>query len=431
MSIEITMPRLSDTMEQGTIIKWNVKEGDYVSAGDAIADVETDKATMEMTVFDDGTIGKILIDEGQTVEVGTVIAVLAEDGEELAELTATAQADNTTAAEAPAPKGGPPVSRAARPALGDGRVRTSPLARRLAEEHGIDLDTIEGSGPNGRIVKRDVLRALEAGAETVAAVAPQPPGLVRAPSVPSAPPPPPSVAPLAALEERIVPVSSMRQTIARRLVESKQTIPHYQVTASFAMDELLKLRATLNEQLADQDVKLSVNDFILRACALAMHEHPEFNSSWQGDSIRIHGRVNLGLAIALPAERGGGLVVGTLRDTDQLTLRGISTESKRLAEKARARGLTVEEMADSTFVVSNLGMFGIEHFTAIINPPNTAILAVGAAIQKPVVRGGELTVGHEMQATLSLDHRVIDGAMGARYLQTLAQFLEHPATLLV
>ena len=441
------MPRLSDTMEQGTIIKWNVKEGDEVSAGDAIADVETDKATMEMQVFDDGTIGRILIDEGQTVEVGTVIAILAEEGEDpgdLAEASVPAPAkkeegqtkqgtpaDAQTRGQAePAPaKEIAAVATAPRRGNGDGKVRISPVASRLADEHGVDPASLQGSGPSGRIVKRDVLRAVEAGVETAAAIPPsaQKPGLVPTPVGAAA-----MTAPLAAgLEERIVPLSNMRQTIARRLVESKTTIPHYQVTASFDMDALLELRSTLNEQLEPQGVKLSVNDFILRGCALAMYRHPEFNASFEGDAIRVHGRINVGLAIALPADRGGGLVVGTLRDTDRMTLRAISQESKRLAEKARGRGLTVEEMADSMFVVSNLGMFGIEHFTAIINPPNTAILAVGAAIQKPLVRDGALAVGHEMQATLSLDHRVIDGAMAARYLQTLKQLLEHPATLLV
>ncbi|MCZ6492952.1 MAG: dihydrolipoamide acetyltransferase family protein, partial [Planctomycetota bacterium] len=233
------------------------------------------------------------------------------------------------------------------------------------------------------------------------------------------------------LEEATVALSSMRQTIARRLVEAKATIPHYQVTVTFNMDPLLELRRTLNDQLDEQGVRLSINDFLVRGCALAMHQHPQFNASWRGDHIKIHGIVNIGLAIALPAERGGGLVVATIRNADQKTLRAISLESKHLAGKARTRGLTLEEMADATFTLSNLGMFGVEHFTAIINPPNCAILAVGAALQKPVVRHGEMTVGHEMSATLSLDHRVIDGAMAAQYLATLKQLIENPATLLV
>ena len=228
-----------------------------------------------------------------------------------------------------------------------------------------------------------------------------------------------------------MPLSGIRQTIARRLVEAKATIPHYQVTVTFAMDSLLSLRKTLNDQLVEQGVKLSVNDFLVRACALAIHQHPEFNASWGGDHLEIHGEVNIGLAVALPADRGGGLVVATIRDADRKSLRTISEDSKFLAGKARTRGLTLEEMADSTFTISNLGMFGVEHFTAIINPPNSAILAVGAALQKPVVRNDELAVGWEMSATLSLDHRIIDGASAARYLATLKQLIENPATLLV
>jgi pyruvate dehydrogenase E2 component (dihydrolipoamide acetyltransferase) len=233
------------------------------------------------------------------------------------------------------------------------------------------------------------------------------------------------------LQSQRVPLSNMRQTIARRLVEAKTTIPHYQVSMTFRMDELMDLRKTLNEQLAPMNVKLSVNDFIVRACALAMHEHPEVNASWDGDALAVHGDVNIGVAIDVGPEKGGGLVVATIRNTDQRSLRSISAESKALSEKARTRGLSVEDMSDSTFTVSNLGMFGVEHFTAIINPPNSAILAVGAAIQKPVVRDGELAVGWEMAATLSSDHRVIDGAMAAEYLRTLKRLIEHPAALMV
>lgn len=450
MSIEITMPRLSDTMEQGTIIKWNVAEGDVVSAGDAVADIETDKATMEMQVFDDGTIARILVGQGKIVDVGTVIAILAEEGEDREKVaatvaaqpavqrsqdagaqpppaaepdeptvTATAAASSTTQAPAPPPQ---------REAAGDGRVRLSPVARRLAQEHAVDVSTLQGSGPGGRIVKRDVLRAVEAGQETAAAIPPSAKAVVPATPVPIDTT---IVQATGVLEEATVALSNMRQTIARRLVEAKATIPHYQVTVTFNMDPLLELRRTLNDQLDEQGVRLSINDFLVRGCALAMHQHPQFNASWRGDHIKIHGIVNIGLAIALPAERGGGLVVATIRNADQKTLRAISLESKHLAGKARTRGLTLEEMADATFTLSNLGMFGVEHFTAIINPPNCAILAVGAALQKPVVRHGEMTVGHEMSATLSLDHRVIDGAMAAQYLATLKQLIENPATLLV
>ncbi len=505
MSIDITMPRLSDTMESGTILKWNVKEGDEVSSGDVVADIETDKATMEMQVYDDGTIAKIVVDEGDTVDVGTVIAVLAEEGEDAGEVgsssessgkkskkkgakasdedadeeesdddgksaaTATKDRDDEEAdddtdeedsdrqskskkksdsqsasrrddSEADSDKRGEEDSdrsrsggRSEEGAGGNGRLRVSPVARRLADDHQIDVRNIQGSGPSGRIIKRDVMNAIESGAETRASVPPaakrKSPGDVAHPIVPAAaqgeeqmPGP---------LEETSIKLSNMRQAIAKRLVESKTTIPHYQVTLTFNMDPLLELRKTLNQQLEPQGVKLSVNDFLVRACAIAMHRHHEFNASWGEDHIKVHGEVNVGIAISLPATRGGGLVVGVLRNADRTGLRGISAESKRLAEKARTKGLSTEEMSDSTFTISNLGMYGVEHFTAIINPPNAAILAVGAEIQKPVVRDGALAVGHEMQATLSLDHRVIDGAMAAEFLRTLKQIIENPASVLV
>ncbi len=471
MPIEVTMPRLSDTMESGTVLKWNVQEGDTVASGDVVADVETDKATMELTVFDDGRLAKIIVPEGQTVEVGAVIAVLAEDGEDVAEVAAgasrasvaggvaggmtgseaangSAPADAGEPAAAPAPPSGAPGAVEAAPVDG-ARLRISPVARRLADEHGIDVRTITGTGPSGRVVKRDVLRAVEAAAETTAARAPSarpssvalestagPRGevqqIVPATAVPMTTPASPlaEAAGESGLRAGRVALSAMRQTIARRLVESTTTIPHYQVSATIDMDPLLDLRRTLNGQLAAAGVKLSVNDFLVRGCGLAMYRHPEFNASWDGDAIVIHGEVNIGVAISMGPERGGGLVVGVIRHADRLNLRAISAETKRLAEKARTRGLSVDEMAGSTFTVSNLGMFGVDHFTAIINPPNSAILAVGAAIERPVVRDGALTVGHEMTATLSNDHRIIDGAMAARYLQTLREYLESPGMLL-
>lgn len=499
MPIDITMPRLSDTMESGTILKWNVKEGDEVSAGDVVADIETDKATMEMQVYDDGTIAKLLVGEGESVSIGTKIAVLAEKGEDVEDAaksdggesrsasrkqesasaddddgdgggeTATAADDREaddeqrddekeqgkdkdekarTAAETSSSKSRASAKRddasqkdgkaedeaGESPVDSNGRIRVSPVARRLADDHQVDVRNIQGSGPGGRIIKRDVMNAIESGKETAASV---PPSARRRESGQSA-----SATEIALaaqgedagfrpLEERSIQLSNMRQTIAKRLVESKTTIPHYQVTRTFNMDALLALRTTLNEQLAVQGVKLSVNDFLVRACALAMHRHHEFNASWAEDHLEVHGSANIGVAIALPRERGGGLVVATIRDADQKGLRQISAETKHFGEKARTRGLSVEDMSDSTFTISNLGMYGVEHFTAIINPPNSAILAVGAAVQKPVVRDNQIVVGQEMQATLSCDHRVIDGAMAAEYLQTLSQLLENPASLLV
>ncbi len=447
MPIEITMPRLSDTMEQGTIVKWNVQEGDTVASGDVIADVETDKATMELQSFDDGTVAKLAIEEGTQVAVGTVIAVIAEEGEDPAEAAASvgtassksqsadadgqtessASASSSTAVAEPASNGSASTHQDAAASSPDSgnRIFASPLAKKIAAERGIDLSGLSGSGPSGRIVRRDVEAAPANGAAPAA----------TRPTTSSAPMPAPAGS---GLEARNVPLNNMRGTIARRLVESKQTIPHYQVTVSARLDALMALRTELNDQLQEQGVKLSVNDFLVRACAVAMHQHPFVNSSWNtsGPSIDLHGQVNVGVAVALPEERGGGLVVATIRDADRIGLRQISSETRRLATKAREKGLSVEEMSDSTFTISNLGMFGVDHFTAIINPPNAAILAVGQAIEKPFVEyddEGEpmLVVGHEMSMTMSSDHRIIDGAMAAQYLGTVKSLLESPAALLV
>jgi pyruvate dehydrogenase E2 component (dihydrolipoamide acetyltransferase) len=455
MPIEVTMPRLSDTMEQGTIVSWNVSEGDSVSAGDVLGDIETDKATMELQCFDDGVVAAILLEEGQTVDVGSLILVVAEEGEDASDVkqqfagggakassggqeskkqeqaggsdeqelsesaTATAteevparEHDASSNGEAGAASGG-----TGEPDASGGRIFASPLARKIADEKGLDLSTITGTGPSGRIVRKDVEQASPADA-------------------PAAKPAKPAMMPAASaeLESRREDLSNMRATIARRLVESKQTIPHFQVTISARMDALLDLRKQLNAQLEPQGVKLSVNDFLVRACALAMHQHPATNASFgdDGKSIHYHGSVNVGVAIALPEERGGGLVVATLRDTDRMGLRQISADTKALAKKAREKGLSIDEMEGATFTISNLGMFGVEHFTAIINPPNSAILAVGAAVKKPVVEeDGTLGVGHQMAMTMSSDHRVIDGAMAAQYLQTVKGYLEHPASILV
>ena len=447
MTIDITMPRLSDTMEQGTIIKWHVAQGDEVSAGDLLADVETDKATMEMQSFDDGTVAKIAVAEGTPVDVGTVVVVLLEEDESLGDaatsddtpIEATSQ-DEVAPDEVPAT--GAAQSVVASPAddfqpAHDGHRKVTPVARRLAEEHHVDLASLQGSGPGGRIIKRDVLTAVGAGEETRAAIPPSARGEVvdlakASPAAPAIPATPVRAAPLVvSQDDRREPVSNMRQTIARRLVQSKQEIPHYQVSMSFAMDELSAMRKKLNIDLADREIKLSVNDLLVRACALAMHRNPLMNASWDGDAIVYHDRVHIGVAVALPEERGGGLVVPVIRDANYKSLRAISAETRALAEKARTRGLSVEEMDGATFTISNLGMFGVDNFTAIINPPNSAILAVGATLEKPVVRDGELAVGLEMNATLSNDHRVVDGATAARWLASFRELIEHPSSILV
>lgn len=445
MPIEVTMPRLSDTMEQGTVVSWNVKEGDAVNAGDILGDIETDKATMELQNFDDGTVAAILIEPGQSIEVGKPIIILAEQGEDPSEI----KSDYSSGAAKAKQQGGDESSdtQSATATAGDddtadndhshktapngaahssGRIFASPLARKIAEEKGIDLASIDGTGPGGRIVRKDVEQA----------VSDTKPERARKDHTRSEQRPAAQHSQLhqTSLETRTIDLSNMRRTIAHRLAESKSVAPHYYMTVDVHMDELLQLRKKLNQQLESQGVKLTVNDFIVRACALAMQDHPFMNSRWVEKngkaSIVLEGDVNIGVAIALNRPEGG-LVVATIRNADRLGLRQISNETKRLAEKARAKGLTIEEMADATFTISNLGMYAVEHYTAIVNPPNAAILAVGAATQKPVVRNGELAVGHLMSITMSSDHRIVDGAMVAQYLQTLKALLESPATLLV
>ena len=451
MPISLTMPRLSDTMEAGTVIRWNVKEGDKVRSGDVVADIETDKATMEMQCFDDGTVSRLLVEPGKQVPVGTPIAMIEVKGEVGGAAAPAAPAPVTVPAAAAVPASVPAARPVVEAEVAGERLRVSPVARRMAEELGVDLRRLKGTGPGGRVIKRDILAATEgesavanreaaASAASIGTVierpAPQPQPSAQSQSIETSTPlavtkpaAAAAITPLGAGRE--MPLSGMRQTIARRLVESKQSIPHYQVTMRFAMDDLLAERTRLNKELTSYGVKLSVNDFLVRACALAMSRHPYFNASFAGDRIVMHGDVNVGVAISLDESRGGGLVVGVLRNADLKSLRQISQETRFLAEKAREKGLSMDEMSGATFTITNLGMFGVDHFTAIINPPNSAILACGAAIEQPVVRNHQLAVGWEMSATLSLDHRVIDGAMAAQYLATLKDLIERPAALLV
>ena len=459
MSIRVEMPRLSDTMQQGTIVKWNVKEGQSIKTGQAIADIETDKATMELQSFDDGIVAAILVPEGKAVPVTTPMLLLAVKGEDPAAVKAQFAAGGTVTATAgaPAAKTAAAGSAAATnvansvgtatalldapPSSNGTRLFVSPLARKIAEEASIDLHSITGSGPGGRIVRKDVEEAIARGGSSAAA-APIAAGRTAQSMVPASPATrataPTLPAANATLATKRIPLSNMRRVIAQRLVESKSTIPHYQVTTDVDMEPLDTLRKQLNTQLAAQGVKLSVNDFLVKACALAMHQHPYINSRWSGtagqEAIEYVADVNIGVAIALPVAEdgtGGGLVVATLRNADSMGLRALSTQTKALSDKARAKGLAPAEMSDSTFTISNLGMFGVSHFTAIINPPNTAILAVGAALDVPVVRDGRVVPGKVMSMTMSSDHRVIDGAMAAQYLATVKNLLENPATLLV
>lgn len=479
MPIEVTMPRLSDTMQQGTIVKWNVKEGQKVKTGDVIADIETDKATMELQSFDDGVVAAIPVPQGQQVAVGTLMMVLASPSEDVAAVKAkyaggasggmgvSPVRTSKAASGSGAGTGGtpmPPTRAGGGTATldaatgnglreGNGRVFASPLAKKIADEAGVDLGSVHGSGPAGRIVRKDVEELL-AGRPGVGlgglGVSPATTQNMRTAgggrdAHPTALPIKAAAMPAynAALTSKMIPVSNMRRIIAQRLAESKSTIPHYQVTVDAEMSALMTLRSQLNEQLGSQGVKLSVNDFLVRACALAMHQHPYVNARWiaqQGkhgqfdNFIEYIGEVNIGVAIALPVNEdgsGGGLVVATLRNADQMGLRQISSQTKALSEKARTKGLAPNEMDGSTFTISNLGMFGVAHFNAIINPPNVAILAVGAAIEKPVVRSGKVEPGLVMSMTMSSDHRVVDGAMAAQYLATVKNYLEKPATLLV
>ncbi|WP_394196588.1 pyruvate dehydrogenase complex dihydrolipoamide acetyltransferase [Litoreibacter albidus] len=431
MPIEILMPALSPTMEEGTLAKWLVKEGDTVNSGDVMAEIETDKATMEFEAVDEGVIGKILIAEGTDgVKVNTAIAVLLEDGESADDIGATSEAPAETPAAAPkeAKQEAPAAASAApkAPARADGdRVFASPLARRIAADKGIDLADLKGSGPKGRIVKADV--------EGASAAPKAAPAAAAAPSAPAA-------AALASgpttdqvrkmyegreFEEQ--PLDGMRKTIAARLTEAKQSVPHFYLRRDIQLDALLKFRATLNKTLEPRGVKLSVNDFIIKACALALQQVPDANAVWAGDRTLSLKPSDVAVAVAIE----GGLFTPVLKDADMKSLSALSTEMKDLAARARDRKLAPHEYQGGSFAISNLGMFGIDNFDAIINPPHAAILAVGAGAKKPVVGDdGELKVATVMSTTLSVDHRVIDGALGANLLNAIKDNLENPMGML-
>ncbi|WBU54612.1 pyruvate dehydrogenase complex dihydrolipoamide acetyltransferase [Paracoccus sp. SCSIO 75233] len=431
MPTEILMPALSPTMEEGTLAKWLVKEGDTVSSGDIIAEIETDKATMEFEAVDEGTVGKILIAEGsEGVKVNTPIAVLLEEGESADDIgTASASpapqaAKDEPKAEAPkadtAPAKAPPA-----PKSGDGgRVFASPLARRIAADKGLDLSQIKGSGPNGRIVKADVEDARPGAKPAAQAAAPQ-----AAPAAAAAPAGPSADAILkmyADRETEEIKLDGMRRTIAARLGEAKQTIPHFYLRRSAKLDELMKFRATLNKQLEERGIKLSVNDFIIKACALALQEVPDANAVWASDRILKLKPSDVAVAVAVE----GGLFTPVLKDAQQKTLSALSAEMKDLANRAKNKKLAPHEYQGGSFAISNLGMFGIENFDAVINPPHGAILAVGAGIKTPVAEGDEVVIRNVMSMTLSVDHRVIDGALGAQLLEAIVRHLENPMGML-
>ena len=437
MPIEILMPALSPTMEEGTLAKWLVKEGDTVSSGDIIAEIETDKATMEFEAVDEGTIGKLLIAEGsEGVKVNALIAVLLEDGEEASDaVPSSASADDAgdkaaataVSAEPATPtaeRSAPPAPAA--PAASDGtRIFASPLARRIAADQGLELSALQGSGPHGRIVKADVLAAGDAPAK---------PAPTAGPAVSAATPAPaPSVSADAIAkiytnrEFTEIPLDGMRKTIAARLTEAKQTIPHFYLRRDIKIDNLLSFRGQLNKQLEARGVKLSVNDFIIKACALALQTVPAANAVWAGDRVLQLTPSDVAVAVAIE----GGLFTPVLKDAEQKSLSTLSAEMKDLATRARSKKLAPHEYQGGSFAISNLGMFGIDNFDAVINPPHGAILAVGAGVKKPVIdEDGQVSVATVMSVTLSVDHRVIDGALGAELLQAIVDNLENPMGML-
>jgi pyruvate dehydrogenase E2 component (dihydrolipoamide acetyltransferase) len=445
---KVVMPKLSEAMETGKIIKWLKKEGDRIQGGDILAEIETDKADVEMEAFGAGVLRKILVPAGEKAPVGTLIGVIAEPTDDIAGVLASAPAPAAAGAGASAPRDSrsapalapaapavsaprpatpstpapaplapapPPPALAAVPAIAGqqaGRVKASPLAKKIAAQAGVDLRLIRGSGPGGRIVRRDV--------EAAAVTAPVAPA--AAPTAVVAPAAAPTV-PGVEYEDR--PLSQIRAAIAKRMPLSKAPVPHFYVTSEVAMDRAWELREELNA--LEGQPKISVNDLVVRACALALLQHPGVNASFQGDSIRVWHRAHIGIAVALE----DGLITPVLRDCQAKSLAQIAVDARDLAERARARKLRAAELAGATFSISNLGMYDVAEFSAIINPPEGAILAVGSVRRVPVVDATGLGVGRRMALTLSCDHRVMDGAMGARFLQDVKRLLEEPLRLLV
>ncbi|WP_339759051.1 pyruvate dehydrogenase complex dihydrolipoamide acetyltransferase [uncultured Sulfitobacter sp.] len=433
MPIEILMPALSPTMEEGTLAKWLVKEGDTVSSGDVMCEIETDKATMEFEAVDEGVIGKIMIADGtEGVKVNTPIAVLLEDGESKDDIGAAsapaASAPAPAAQEAPAPAAAAPSAPAA-PKSGDGtRIFATPLARRIAADKGLDLAQVTGSGPHGRIVKADVEGLSKSGAPKATATAAAPTTAAAAKPALAAGPSAEAVMKMYdGREFEEVTLNGMRKTIAARLTEAKQSIPHFYLRRDIQLDALMAFRADLNKQLETRGVKLSVNDFIIKACALALQAVPDANAVWAGDRILKLKPSDVAVAVAID----GGLFTPVLKDSETKSLSTLSAEMKDLATRARDRKLAPHEYQGGSFAISNLGMFGIDNFDAVINPPHGAILAVGAGVKKPVVgKDGELAVATVMSVTLSVDHRVIDGALGAQLLTAIKDNLENPMVML-
>ena len=422
----VRMPKLSDTMTEGVVAKWNKKVGDAVKSGDILAEIETDKATMEFESYLDGTLLHIGVPQGQAAPVDSVLAIFGKPGEDISKLlaesaSAAPKAETAAAPKAEEPKADAPKSEApkeaakpaaapapapapvraaapaAAPAQSNGRVKASPLAKHLAEEKGIDIKRVRGTGPDGRITKQDIEQFTNA---SMAQFVPQ--------------------------EERFteVPVSQMRKTIAKRLAESMFTAPHFYLTIELDMSRAMQVREAVNASIAPD--KVSFNDMVIKAVAVSLKQHPKVNSSWLGDRIRFNEHVHIGVAVAVEE----GLLVPVVRFADGKPLRAIGAEVKDLAKRAKDKKLQPADWEGNTFTISNLGMFGIDEFTAIINPPDACILAIGGIMEKPVVRNGQIVPGHTMKVTLSCDHRVVDGATGAAFLNTFKQMLEEPALML-
>lgn len=418
MAIKIEMPKLSDTMEEGVIAKWNVKEGDKISAGDIIAEVETDKATMDVEAFDDGTLLKIIPQEGDAVPLGGLIAVIGEEGEDISDIldgagggessesSSSEGSDKKEEQKSEESKEEKSESKESSSESDNGRVKASPLAKKMAEDKGIDLTSVQGSGPDGRVVKKDI-EDYKGGSS------------LSKPSSSST-----ASKSFESLESKEVKVSQMRKVIARRLSESKFTNPHFYETIDIDMKAAIAARSSMNEA---NDVKISFNDIVVKACAIALTRHQAINSSWHDDVIKEHGDVHVAVAVAIDE----GLMTPVITHADKKGLSEISSETRELAGLARDRKLQPEQMEGSTFTISNLGMFGIEEFTAIINPPNACILAVGAIRDVPVVENGAVVPGKRMKITLSSDHRIVDGAKAAQFLNTVKNLLENPLSMLL
>ena len=440
MAIDILMPALSPTMETGTLAKWNVAVGDTVRSGDVIAEIETDKATMEVEAVDEGVLAAILVESGaEGVAVGTAIARLAEDGESAADVAAAPvvapepvpadPAPAEPAAAEPAPVAAPAAmvlatttSATTTPNIGGSRIFASPLARRIAGDGGVDLAALTGSGPHGRILRRDVEAAISAPGGKVVSTGATPTGAGPVGAAGASA----SVVPASPGASHLEPNSQMRKIIADRLQQSKATAPHFYLTVDCEIDTLLESRRMMNDR-APEGVKISVNDLIIRAAAMALVKVPKANASWEGDNTRLFHHADIAMAVAVD----GGLVTPVIWAAEQKGLAEIATTSRDLATRAREGRLAPEEFSGGSFTISNLGMYGIREFAAVINPPQGAILAVGAGEERPVVRDGQLAVATVMTVTLSADHRVVDGAVGAEWLQAFKGFIEAPVTMLL